>query len=193
VSRPPLLWAKPLFPADQPGLKRRKTFIHELPPSQIMKTSLLALILLLFVHVAAVPKTKPEVGSHRAATRVSGWPPSSTVKVHFVRGLFTSEQKQILWQTLETWAQKAEATRTIRFSYAGETGGLIDCLGCLTLTRQEVFTNDSRRQVSFNRLRGDQSGQLISAWIGFDTSISNSQKLTRLLLHALGAEIAASR
>lgn len=155
-----------------------------------MKTTLFALSLLLFIHGVAIPETKPNSGANYCAmARDPGfWPPGSTVKVHFVRGLFTSEQKQMLWRTLETWTQRTEATSTIQFLYAGETGGLIDCLGCLTLTRQEGYTTDSRRQASFNRLRGNQSGQLISAWIGFDTAITDSQKLKRLLVQTLGAE-----
>lgn len=109
------------------------------------------------------------------------------MKVFFVRGLFTSEQKQMLLSTLQTWTQKAEATSTINFFYAGEAGGLVDCLNCLTLTRQEVRTNGPKRQASFNRLRYDQRGQLISAWIGFDSAITDSQKLRGLLIQTLGA------
>lgn len=154
-----------------------------------MKISPLALIPLLFVHAAAFPETKSKAESNYCLTTTAFgfWPPDSTVKVHFVRGLFTSAQKQILSDTLETWTQTAEATSTIRFSYPEETAGLIDCLGCLTLTRQKVFTDNSRRRASFNRLRGDQTGQLISAWIGFDSALADSQKLRRVLLQTLDA------
>jgi hypothetical protein len=113
------------------------------------------------------------------------WPQDATVKVYFVRGLFTPEQRQALWRTLETWKQEAETTSTNRFPYAGEIGGLIDCRGCLTLTRHEAFTGN-KRQASFNRLRVDQTGQLSSAWIGFDSAITDSQKLKRLLVQMLG-------
>jgi hypothetical protein len=106
------------------------------------------------------------------------------VSVYFVRGLFTSEQKQTLWQALETWTQRASATSTVKFLYAGETGGLIDCLGCLTLTRQAVYTNDPRRQASFNRLRDDPKG-LVSAWIGFDDAITDPKKMRDLLVQML--------
>ena len=108
-----------------------------------MKTSLLALALLLLVH-AAVPEKKSELGATNATAKAMSvfWPQDSTVKVHFVRGLFTPEQKETLWLTLESWTLKDGANSTIRFSYAGETGGLIDCLGCLTLTRQEVYTGE---------------------------------------------------
>jgi len=155
-----------------------------------MKTSFYALILLLFFQAATVMGQKAEpAASNRAALEASFfWPQDSTVKVYFVRGLFTSEQKQMLWQTLESWAQRAAATATIRFSYAGETDGLIDCLACLTVTRQEVYTNDSRRQASFNRLRGGRAGQLISAWIGLNRSLTDLQKLRVLLVRTLDAE-----
>jgi hypothetical protein len=153
-----------------------------------MKTSLFTLIiLLLFVNVTALPENI-ETGAGKRTTAASVfWAQESTVNVYFVRGLFTSEQHQMLLSTLETWTQRSEVTSTINFLYAGEAGGLVDCLSCLTLTRQEVRTNGPKRQASFNRLRYDQTGQLISAWIGFDRAITDSQKLRGLLLQTLGA------
>jgi len=152
-----------------------------------MKTPLLLLILLLSGYAMATPEKKTESrASDRSSVASVLWPHDSTVKVYFVRDLFTSEQKQTLWRTLETWKQKAETSSTIRFLYAGETGGLIDCLGCLTLTKQKGYPGNHQHQASFNRLRGDQTGQLVSAWIGFDGAITDSQKLSRLLVQVLG-------
>jgi len=154
-----------------------------------MKTSLFALYLLLFVHAAATPGRKTDPGaSYRTATPASAfWPHDTTVTVYFVRGLFTVEQQQTLRQTLETWTT-GEAKPIIRFSYAGEAGGLIDCLGCLTLTRQELYTKSHKRSASFNRLRSDHTGHLISAWVGFDNSVTDPQKLRTLLVQVLDAE-----
>jgi hypothetical protein len=150
-----------------------------------MKTSLFTLILLLFLHSTAFPGKKTTPGTSTPAPAF--WPQDSTVTVYFVRGLFTVEQQQILRRTLETWAT-AEARSTVRFLYAGETTGLIDCVGCLTLTRQEFHAKSQKRNAAFNRLRSDQTGRLISAWIGFDSSIRDSQKLRSLLIQVLGGE-----
>jgi hypothetical protein len=151
-----------------------------------MKTALFALFLSLFLNSTALPGKKTEpVLSPTAAPAF--WPQDSTVTVYFVRGLFTVEQKQVLQQTLEAWAS-SKANSTIRFSYAGETGGLIDCLGCLTLTRQALHTNGYKRDATFNRLRGDHTGRLISAWIGFNSSLTDSQKLRNSLVQVLGAQ-----
>jgi hypothetical protein len=156
----------------------------------MMKTSIFALMLLLFVQVTTVTGKKTETGTgYCPVTLASVFKvPDSTVKVHFVRGLFTAEQKQVLWQTLETLAQPAQETSKIKFLDGGETGGLIDCLGCLTLTRQDLHTKDARNKASFNRLRGDPAGQLTSAWIGFDSAIKDSQKLRGLLVQMLGPD-----
>lgn len=152
-----------------------------------MKTSLLVLILLLSSYAVANSARKAEsTASDRSSVAAVLWPQDATVKVYFVRGLFTSEQREALWRTLETLKQETE-TSTNRFIYAGETGGLIDCLGCLTLTRQQAYANN-KRQASFNLLRVDQTGRLSSAWIGFDSAITDSQKLRRLLVQMLGVE-----
>ena len=149
-----------------------------------MKTSLFTLILLLSLHSTALSGKKTEPNAPVPAPAF--WPQDSTVTVYFVRGLFTVEQQQILRRTLETWTAKANSK--IRFLYAGESSGLIDCVGCLTLTRQELYAKGQNRNAAFNRLRSDQTGHLISAWIGFDSSIRDSHKLKSLLVQVLGAE-----
>jgi len=99
---------------------------------------------------------------------------------------------ETLWHTLETLKQETETTSTHRFLSAGETGGLVDCVGCLTLTRHEACAN-KKREASFNLLRVDQTGRLSSAWIGFDSAITDSQKLSRLLSRVLQIEKSPSR
>ena len=158
-----------------------------------MKTSLLILTLLLSSYAVANSEGTAETMASDSSSMASVfWPQDATVKVYFVRGLFTSEQRETLWRTLETLKQETETTSTNRFSYAGETGGLIDCLGCLTLTRHDSHAN-KKGEASFNLLRVDQTGQLSSAWIGFDSAITNSQKLSRLLSRVLQVEKSPSR
>ena len=157
-----------------------------------MKTSLLLLILLLSSYAVANSERKAESSSDHSSMAATFWPQDATVKVYFVRGLFTSEQRETLWRTLEALKQETETTSTNRFLYAGETGGLIDCLGCLTLTRHDASAN-KKQEASFNLLRMDQTGQLSSAWIGFDRAITDSQKLSRLLSRVLQLEKPPSR
>jgi hypothetical protein len=159
-----------------------------------MKTPLLILILLLSSYAVANSERRSESRASDGALMTSAfWPQDATVRVYFVRGSFTSEQRETLWRTLETLKQGTETIATNRFMYAGETGGLIDCLGCLTLTRHKAHTNDSKRQASFNLLRVDQTGQLSSAWIGFDSAITDSQRLSRLLSRVLQVENSPAR
>jgi hypothetical protein len=154
-----------------------------------MKTFLLAFVVLLVVHLVPAPEKKTGMVTSDAATLASDVSKQeATVKVFFVRDMFTVEQRQALWATLENWKREKEIGLPARFLNAGETGGLIDCLGCLTLTKQEAATSNGKHQASFNRLRWDKTGRLVSAWIGFDRGITEPQKLTRLLARMLDAE-----
>jgi hypothetical protein len=152
-----------------------------------MKTSLFAFVVFLLVHVVTVPGKKTAMVASDTTITSNFWEQDASVKVFFVRGMFTSEQRQALWGTLQNWKQEQATSLTTRFLNGGETGGLIDCLGCLTLTK-ETLTSKGKRQASFNRLRWDKTGRLVSAWIGFDRAITEPQKLTRLLARMLDAE-----
>jgi hypothetical protein len=153
-----------------------------------MKASFFALVIMLSTGVVATALGKVEAcTADRDTTTASAyWPQDSTVKVYFVRDVFTAEEKQTLWKAVEAWAKIARKTSAgVAFVNAGETGGLIDCVGCLTIARQEVHANKSRDSGSFHRLRLDEMGRLISAWIGFANETNNPQTLRSLLLHAL--------
>jgi hypothetical protein len=154
-----------------------------------MKTILFVLTIVILLHSLAVyGKQSGWAASHPTAKLACLQRTDSQVRTYFVRGAFTAGEMQMLWRTLETWTQTAGAASTLRFSNAGETGGLINCVGCLTLTRQNDDSNQRKRDVSFNRLGSDQTGRLISAWIEFDSDITDSRKLRRLLVRVLDAE-----
>lgn len=149
-----------------------------------MKASTLVFTLLLLVTLSGLWPRDIAARSGPGPTTAE-WPSDSTVRVYFVRGLFTSEQTETLWKALETWTQNANRrSLAVRFAYAGQTNGLIDCLVCLTLSRQEAYLSRSRR-ASFNSLRHNETGQLISAWIGFDNAVTNPRALRELMLDAL--------
>jgi hypothetical protein len=67
----------------------------------------------------------------------------------------------MLWTALETWKERANQNGLeINFVLAGETGGLIDCMACLTIARQGWASEGSTPRVSFNVLRQNQTGHI---------------------------------
>jgi hypothetical protein len=154
-----------------------------------MKTNLFVLTIVVLLHSLVVyGKQSGWAATQPMAKLACAERTDARVRTYFVRGSFTAGEMQMLWRTLETWTQTAGAASIVRFSNAGETGGLINCVGCLTLTRQNIDSNQRKRDVSFNRLSRDHTGRLISAWIGFDDAITDSQKLRRLLVRVLDTE-----
>jgi hypothetical protein len=154
-----------------------------------MKTLLLTFLVVLTVSLAeAQEKIEPCV-TNRNAPPVSAyyWPPDSEVKVYFTRDMFTDAQRDTLLAAMKTWTDAAEATGAgIRFTYKGETNGLLSCKGCLTVTRREVYKLDKKHYAFFNPLKQDSEGMLISAWIDFDYATTNPQALQGFMSHELG-------
>ena len=115
------------------------------------------------------------------------WPPDANVRVFFMRGMFTSEQREMLLTAMNTWTEAAaEAGAGVRFSYAGETDELSQCNPCLTITRREVYKHDRTHYAFFNPLKQDQDGLLFSAWIDFDFATTKPQALLGFMAHELG-------
>jgi hypothetical protein len=158
-----------------------------------MKASLFIVVLLL---ISLVNATRAEQVTacplnFSATSATAYWPSVSLVNVYFVHDVFTSGERQTLWAAIAAWSETARKTGSdITFVDAGETGGLIDCAGCLTITRQGFDINRFRQRVSFNPLRQDQAGRLISAWIGFERAPASRQALSALMHQALGRGLA---
>jgi len=115
------------------------------------------------------------------------WPPDSDIKVYFVRDLFTPEQRRTLFEAMETWNTSAQQTGAgVKFRYAGETDGPINCQSCLTITRREVYKNDRKHYAFFYPLSWDRDGLLISARIDFDVATTNLKALRSFMAHELG-------
>ncbi len=153
-----------------------------------MKSSI-CVILLLTLIPAALSGARSEARRTERSSVSNSWPQDSTVKVYFVKNQFSAEQKVTLWEALESWSRKSSGTGSeLRFLNAGDIGGLIDCAGCLTITREPAYTYDSRRRSSFNQLRQDGTGQIMSAWIGLASEATQPGTLKELLLKALERE-----
>lgn len=133
-----------------------------------------------------MPATRGEASCLSETFAAPYWPSRSIVNVYFVHDVFTDAERQTLWVAIETWRQTVKRMGSeISFVAAGETAGLIDCSGCLTITRKGANTRKSKERVSFNALRQDAAGKVFSAWVSFEYESSKSQTLTPLMHQAL--------
>ena len=115
------------------------------------------------------------------------WPPNSTVKVYFVRKMFSPEQRQTLSAAMDDWTKAAEDVgANVKFVDAGEADSVTNCRGCLTITRREVYKHDRKHYAFFYPLRQDRDGLLVSAWIELDVAITNARALQGFMSHELG-------
>lgn len=115
------------------------------------------------------------------------WPPDATVKVHFVRGMFTPSQQQTLISAMDFWTAASQKIGAgVRFVYAGETGGVINCENCLTVTRRNVYQQDRKHYAFFYPLSQARNGQLLSAWIDLDFATNSLQALKGFMVHEMG-------
>ena len=115
------------------------------------------------------------------------WPPDANVRVFLMRGMFTPEQREMLFAAMNTWTEAAgEARAGVRFSYAGETDELSRCDACLTVTRRDVNKQDRKHYAFFNPLKQDGNGLLVTAWIDFDFATTKPQALLGFMSHELG-------
>lgn len=146
------------------------------------------LVFAAFINAAAQKTAQNCVINHNAPPANSYyWPPDVNVQVFFMRGMFTPEQREMLFTAMNTWSEAAaEARAGVKFSYAGETDELSQCNSCLTLTRRDVNKQDRRHYAFFNPLKQDQNGLLLSAWIDFDFATTKPQALLGYMAHELG-------
>ena len=151
----------------------------------------------IFISLLLITSAATAVGQNAAPTCVTNhnappansyyWPPDTNVKVYFMRGMFTPEQRDTLTAAMNNWSEvAAEAGAGVTFSYAGETEKLSQCEACLTVTRREVYREDRKHYAFFNPLKQSRDGLLISAWIDFDFATTNPQALLGFMTHELG-------
>lgn len=149
----------------------------------------LTLTILILVATTQVVAQKETCVTDRNAPPVNAyyWPPDTAVKVYFVRGMFTAEQRTTLLAAMKSWSDgSANAGAGISFSYTGESDGLLRCESCLTVTRKEVHKKDRKHYAFFNPMKQNQDGLLVSAWIDFDFATTSPQALQGFMAHELG-------
>ena len=114
------------------------------------------------------------------------WPADAAVKVYLVRNMFTTEQREGLLEALKAWTVAGNAADAgITFTYAGESDGLVNCRGCLTIRRREVYKNDGSHYSFFNPL-SSEGRVLQSAWIDLDVATTNPRAVRGFMAHELG-------
>jgi hypothetical protein len=154
-----------------------------------MKHILFTLLLFAGAANALAQQPAPDCVTNRNAPPANSyyWPPDTNVKVYFMRGMFTPEQRETLLAAMNTWSDAAkDAGANVTFSYAGDTEQLSQCNACLTITRRDVHKLDKKHYAFFNPLKQDRDGLLVSAWIDFDFATTKPQALLGFMTHELG-------
>jgi len=154
-----------------------------------MKAILLTILFVLPSTTALAQDSSGRCVTNQNAPPVSSyyWPPDTTVRVFFMRGMFTPAQTETLLEAMKTWSDlSTEVGAGVGFIYSGEVDELASCFGCLTVARREVFKTDRKHYAFFNPLKQSSDGLLISAWIDFDFATTNPQALRGYMIHELG-------
>ncbi len=125
-----------------------------------------------------VNRDAPPAGPYR-------WPANATIRVFFIREMFTPDQQRAMQEAMSTWTNLGyENGSGVRFTGAGETITRMGCQGCLTIGRRDVYRRDHRYYALFNPIEGKR-GLLFAAWIDFDFGITRSKALKSFMLHEL--------
>lgn len=150
----------------------------------------------LFLLMLAIPlvgtraQTKQEsCTTNRNAPPASAyhWPIDAEVRVYLVRNMFSPEQKAALLNVMQTWtATEAETGSGVKFVYAGENDGPVNCRNCLTVRRREVYKEDRHHYAFFNPMVLDRNGLLVSAWIDLDVGTTSPRALSGFMAHEMG-------
>ena len=154
-----------------------------------MKHIFITLLLFAGATHALAQRPAPDCVTNRNSPPANSyyWPPDTSVKVYFMRGMFTPEQRETLLAAMSTWSDAAkDAGAGVTFSYAGDTERLSQCNACLTVTRRDVHQHDNKHYAFFNPLEQDRDGLLVSAWIDFDFATTKPQALLGFMTHELG-------
>lgn len=114
------------------------------------------------------------------------WPAGATVKVFFIRNLFTLEQHTAALEAMASWTGASnEIASGVTFVDAGDTDTRQTCESCLTIRRKDVFKQD-RHHYAFFYPMNRVGNLLISAWIDLDFGIQKPEALKSFMAHELG-------
>ena len=144
-----------------------------------------------------VPTVSPRSSDHAAApckTKKSAppvslyvWPPDTKVRVYFMRGMFTTEQRQTLLAAMKDWNRGAQQVGAgVSFRDGGETDRRVSCKQCLTIARKNPKVKTNNFYATFYPVDHERNGWLNSAWIEFDQATTDPTVLQGYMAHELG-------
>ena len=99
--------------------------------------------------------------------------------------MFAPEQRSALLEAMASWTAAGQENGSgVRFTDAGKTDIWMNCRGCLTVGRKEVYRWD-RSHYAFFYPTSQADGELVSAWIELDFGITTSKALKGFMVHEL--------
>jgi hypothetical protein len=114
------------------------------------------------------------------------WPPDKTIRVYFMRNMFTVEQRRTLFAAMADWSGAAKRIGAgVTFVDAGDSDSRVSCNQCLTIARKDA-SNKGRYYAYFFPVKYDRNGWLKSAWIEFDVATTDPKALQGYMAHELG-------
>lgn len=121
------------------------------------------------------------------------WPPDSEVKIYLMRGMFTPEQRRAIFEAIETWTRATQATGArVKFTFIGESDGIVNCEGCLSIKRREIYRYDRQHYAFFFPLNFNREYYLFSAWIDLDFATTDPHALKGFVVHELAHSLGLS-
>lgn len=127
--------------------------------------------------------------TNRTAPPVSpySWPPDTRIRVYFVRGMFTVEQRRTLFAAMADWSAAARRIGAgVSFEDAGDTDRRVSCKQCLTIARKDAHNKNRKFYAYFYPVQYDRNKWLESAWIEFDVATTDPKALQGYMAHELG-------
>lgn len=147
------------------------------------------MIVLLLQSAAAGQNQRSDCKTNRNAPPIGfyAWPSDARVKVYFVRGMFTTDQRQALLRAMDIWSQASKRNGAgVAFIYAGESDSADSCNDCLTITRREIHKKDPKHYAFFYPMSVLNGRVLRSAWIELDTATTEPKAVEGFMAHELG-------
>ena len=115
------------------------------------------------------------------------WPPDTSVRVYFMRGMFTTQQRQTLLAAMKHWTQAVqEVGAGVSFRDSGETDRRVSCVQCLTIARKNPKVKTNKFYATFYPVHYERNGWLNAAWIEFDQATTDPRALQSYMAHELG-------
>lgn len=125
-------------------------------------------------------RTAPPIG-------IYSWPPDATIRVFFMRGMFTAEQRRTLFTAMQNWSTGAKRIGAgVSFVDAGDSDLRVSCKLCLTIARTEQHFKRLKYLAVFLPVSYDRNQFLESAWIELDDATTDTKALRGFMAHELG-------